>query len=482
MDPKRFNKGIEKFCNDTTMHGFKELYYTNSICIRITWILLIVSALGTATYQITNAVQQYQDHPTTTVIQPLDYSPRYTPVQICYLHWIYWVDWEKALGLGFTKESVLYALSFLTSIYSTTTFDMGKAKEQFTKTMEQRKLANLTEFYFAIAKDEPPGFISAEGLGNFTKKFHEYWSNEMCYLAFPKSLVSQYLTSINRQTVSMVYNGNYTRSRDHVNLAEYSHYMFAFLDSQIKSVDLEAHILPPAVAVDGRFDDVLVSLDIYVYLIKVQMSVQKWKNTEQKPCRQNSIQLTPISDCWQMCQLRNEIYKTSGCVTFQQAITVKNESFASICQNDIIFFDENDTRLPDVGYNAMNVAALDSTKNESYTVDRENCNETCLPSCEEWRFDYHIDTKTFLSESLQNRFTSVKVNYPAPSSILVMNEIDSQTWEDLIGNVGGLMGLWLGASIISFLQCVDLCCCHQHRDDTTTAVMTIKKRMNALKK
>lgn len=41
-----------------------------------------------------------------------------------------------------------------------------------------------------------------------------------------------------------------------------------------------------------------------------------------------------------------------------------------------------------------------------------------------------------------------------------MTEIGAQSWENFVGNVSGLLGIWTGASILSLIQIFYLCCCN----------------------
>jgi len=36
--------------------------------------------------------------------------------------------------------------------------------------------------------------------------------------------------------------------------------------------------------------------------------------------------------------------------------------------------------------------------------------------------------------------------------------VDAQTWEDFVASVGGLLGVWTGASIVSFVQMFYILC------------------------
>lgn len=66
------------------------------------------------------------------------------------------------------------------------------------------------------------------------------------------------------------------------------------------------------------------------------------------------------------------------------------------------------------------------------------------------------------------------LEYPIEKSVFVIAETDSQSWKVFIANVDGLLGIPLGASIVSFVQTIYLCCFSENDlSETNTVVKTI---------
>lgn len=144
--------GYQKFCNGTSMHGFTELYYAKSKFWFLLWFIAIATAIGLTIHQVINSIDNYMDQGTTTSMQLATTEDLiYPTLQICYPHWTAWVNFTKALEMKFTKESVFYGLSYISVIYSSENFDVGKAKSDFLKTMKYNNIETLDNFYRSIA-------------------------------------------------------------------------------------------------------------------------------------------------------------------------------------------------------------------------------------------------------------------------------------------------------------------------------------------
>lgn len=150
--------GVQKFSEESTLHGFRELYYAKSIVWKVIWILAILIAIGLSVLQLYGSIVSALEEPTTTTIEPLlQSSPKYPSLKICYLHWVYWINWNTAKKLGFGRSSILYAVSFLNDIVTMETFDYEKSKSDFLTTMNKHNFTTLTQFYSAVSDPTPPG-------------------------------------------------------------------------------------------------------------------------------------------------------------------------------------------------------------------------------------------------------------------------------------------------------------------------------------
>lgn len=75
---------VKKFCDDSTVHGFKELYYSKHGAMKTFWTMVIVGAIGITVYQIYDAVATYQEQPTVINVHPLEEEILPPDINICF--------------------------------------------------------------------------------------------------------------------------------------------------------------------------------------------------------------------------------------------------------------------------------------------------------------------------------------------------------------------------------------------------------------
>lgn len=95
-------------------------------------------------------------------------------------------------------------------------------------------------------------------------------------------------------------------------------------------------------------------------------------------------------------------------------------------------------------------------------VDEELCNTRCArPSCQQTVYtttsSFSRFNKEFLniSDSIIDEFLVLHINYDAMRESVV-SETPSMTFSQLLGNIGGQMGLFLGISVISLMEVGEL--------------------------
>lgn len=140
--------GLRHFSDGTSFHGFHELYHAKTFMWKFFWFTVCTSACVLTAYQVYNAMIQYVQQTTTTLISPSQENDIvYPPLSLCFWHWFFWVDWKKVLSFNYTKETMLYGFSFYNTIYSSTSFDVEIAKLNFTKLMKENNFTRLSQFY-----------------------------------------------------------------------------------------------------------------------------------------------------------------------------------------------------------------------------------------------------------------------------------------------------------------------------------------------
>lgn len=180
---KQIKIAIQDFSDNTTMHGFFELYYTKSVIWKILWFSAIALAIGMTTYQIGHFAEIYLNGPTTTNAQTLSIDPIYPSLQLCYTHFVYWLDWNRARKLGFDKPAMLFGLSYFNDVFSEDQFNITEAEKNFKLVMEKNGWSKLAEMFIDISYPNPPG-ISVNSMDSTTwRREINYFHGMFCYVA-----------------------------------------------------------------------------------------------------------------------------------------------------------------------------------------------------------------------------------------------------------------------------------------------------------
>lgn len=480
-----FKDRYQQFSSRTSMHGFGELYISKSSTGKLFWISALLACLSITTFQLTKATIQYVNEPYVSVIEKMkEEEILYPDIKICYTHWIYWVDFEKALKLNFTKESVMYGLSFLGNIYVENYFDIETAKRNFSLTMAGHNLTTLTEFYLAIAKPPPNDALSEKIFSdilcykanpiNIIKIEREFWMNDKrkksklevvlkindkkvdrflsrkqhdCYMAQMLSAVGT-----TYPTREEFFTSNTSSDNDHEPLLLVPTYL-----------DIDEDI------VEIRWDDISVTINTHA-------SVSRWQNKNTSPCEKSSVSALSNKTCQSVC--REKHWANLCPCEFYPDIHLSRLDFPDrVCKYDIHFLTELESCIK-LALNEESVPRKidNSTWTNNCTLDKElccyateadkrnldDCLKHCIPGCTMWNHYLGSTQRVklgYFKEAYNKTFFRLKLIFPNAEDILFTNEIENQSLEKFIGNIGGLMGIWTGASVLSLVQLIYLCCC-----------------------
>lgn len=138
------------------------------------------------------------------------------------------------------------------------------------------------------------------------------------------------------------------------------------------------------------------------------------------------------------------------------ALLFGEDTLDQTCTHNIVFLYPNRTKVYVPGTAPLIAAKLDQPYSASYNACFV---EYCTVPCTEWKFASTVSDLPLPEEFINVGFPTLHyVEYPLANDILVMTEVRTQSWETIIGNIGGIIGLWLGASVLSLLQLFYLCC------------------------
>lgn len=214
------------------------------------------------------------------------------------------------------------------------------------------------------------------------------------------------------------------------------------------------------------------SKETFQSIIKITGTVYEWLNTNKRPCNSGPIE-SYYDNCDSVCYwLEIQKINSSACINIEGAVLFNADIYGNVCNHNIMFLN---------GYNFQLVSGSYINKIQLSSQSYNACiAEYCKPPCKQWDFASTVSSLPVPAEfAFLNFPTTIYLEYPNKAAILVISEVKSQTWESLIGNLGGIVGLWLGASIISIMQMFYLLCCEQC--DQKMSNFCCPKKINELK-
>lgn len=510
---------FQNFSNATTIHGFFDMFHAKSVTGTLFWVVMVFAAFSVTIVQLYNSISQYIDQDSTTVIAPaLKGELFYPPMRLCYVHWLYWVDWEKAFSMSFTKESILFGLSYITRGFSSTVFNITGAKEDFVAQLSSNNLSTLSDFYEAIAKVEP----EINGV-----KTIQFYYDQFDFIYKDPNIVFCYSVSgdkvfkiLNEQGYANKLNSTkfgfsvpdltYNSVKQHITEEEYNHHLVWWLAKNshyyVDSVEqfnknLSAYALPILLYPDGySAQSVQLLHDNDAYTINLRASAHRWKNTDQNPCSLEKRSIISDNACQTKCMSKQNIL-TCMCPYIEEAMLYNKDTVENQCPEAIYFlpmnesnfrpqilnfFDKSTIVMGDKEYKSGHIGDVrigqDFFDNhyppcspDKKGFNLSDCLNQCVTGCELWNYEMSIAVATMPRFSQKISFknlTDIIIKYPTVGDVLIMTEIDPQTWENFVGNVGGLLGIWTGASILSFIQMFYLCCFYDSRETSGCGIRT----------
>lgn len=186
--------------------------------------------------------------------------------------------------------------------------------------------------------------------------------------------------------------------------------------------------------------------------LTVTSSLFHWYNTSTHQCNSNPSVTMRYNNCKNYCfskLLREQNPK--ACFRLREAVRFGDDRIEMVCRHDTNFLMPSTTEQENI-----TLKTYDEIWSSASYKDCTNlyCNQPCV----QWKHSLsiasiHVPDEIHHVKFKQNFF----VTYP-DNSVLEIWQIPSQTWLSIVGNIGGIVGLWLGASIISVLQMIYLFC------------------------
>lgn len=470
------DKRFERFSMATSVHGFAELYQAKSLFWKTFWIIILGGSFAVTISQMYFTIAQYMDQPTNTEMSIANESEIfYPPLKLCYVHWMFWVDLKKVAKLNMTKEVLLFALNYYNVIYSDRDFNVTEAEINFNYFMNENKVPSIFELYKMIYREVP-----IKGKNNITDYFDDIsivykapYGFLFCYKIHERRMVKYFEDyketfedgSDFKLILFSTLDETYEDIKESVTFEEYNQYMVNWI--QIKSYYIKESILkqnitnfaPAIILYPNAYD--YKSIDIFsennFYSISFRASVRTLKFSDKtNECLVGNTSLEASDYCKRRCK---GLHNKNVCSCLSLTDYGAMEPGKIVCQRGIVFFSNVENSEILVINRTVNVQVCSPTPAdiEEYNI----CKDQCALPCIVWTYDATVSVSRMsliIRNVSRKKYTNISIEYPFGHNIIIMTEVDAQTWFNFIANVGGLVGIWTGASLISFIQFCYLFC------------------------
>lgn len=483
-------RGFQRFCENTSCHGFQELFLAKTFFWKVFWLVTCFGAFGITTYQVLRTIFQYMDQSSNTVIMSVDEKDiMYPPLRLCMWHWLYWVDFRKVSQLSIDKEALLFSFNFYTRIFSSTVYDVDVGEQKLTTYLTDNNFTSVFRFHQSIARAVP--IISDTNIALYFDKTEVVFRNPgfmFCYTVTSEQMF-KYFTDLRRTQdvadkkkeikfaiVFENYEKNGNDMQSFLSYTEYNHYMHRWITHKTQyriENPFENNFTtfaPPILLFPNALDEqntVPVIEETNDYTANLKASACRWRSTLESVCTDSFREIAPNQTCQFICEAK--VYKPNcSCVRYHYTIFMKRDTPHNVCRDEFYLLTPSGEE-----YLAHTTAANQTVFSQVCYKDQKivdaflNCMQNCANPCEIWTYTVSVlltNMPNFVKKVGKKNLTNITLEYPLKNDVLIMVEIDDQSWEIFIGNVGGLLGIWTGASIVSFIQLIYLCCCADIED------------------
>lgn len=395
-------------------------------------------------------------------LQRQDVYP-YPPIVMCHEAWF---DTEKAYRLGFSLEALKYSLGYWKYEGQLTLKNATLAQEEFFAMFQKNGFQTLLDYYNAISVD-----LKAE-----TSEANFYSSTQLSYLTL---------------------DGSPNATKMFFPLRCLCH------SFSLKPVEARLGVLVPPARILVKFEDltqgvVPVSKSWLLYfatdltaLYSWPLAIQPGRITYIKIKTQKHIALDKSDNPCVMLAKSNENHTSAKCMANCQNDMIK----AAINCQPFWMLTEDSHQPPRNFCNFLDPKLENLTLNrflaapENMERIKKVCFEKCPRRCERQLYEATIEGEDALlgefdeMKQIDNNresklsITAIHITHDAmyQGGIMTIREVSSYSFTELVNNVGGTLGLFIGGTIMTFIQVVlffvnYLCERHRRRVGNTKVV------------
>lgn len=402
-------------------------------------------------YQVFELVDQYSGHLWTELsLVPEHIEVQYPPISFRPTHFSEWINLTKVIELDFDLHTFLYALSYYQPVHSSLSFNVTHVEQKLKSIMVKNNISDLYDLGMRISAERPT-FIET------TEKFMKYFNDNgsIVYMLHIKgfdnnsTLFFQHATDVRKFYVKFEvktfsnfehtkFNQQFIRYFNHSLSDEYVNFYRKVKKSEYIVRKNPLSFLPFQINPAGySFGWYYTDMSVANYEFHLKGTFYKWIPLEGKMCDSTDFHTECVMNCCQTFRLAS----VHRCNLFYLMGNMSNFDDDKIDFNRACNFEQN----------------LIAGKNQSAI---ENCAYDCdSDGCKQWI--YEDDFVLYPIEPDDNRKIGlITVYYEDKRKLLMIETGPYWTLDQFLANVGGLLGLWLGGSIISFIHIIYFCCCY----------------------
>lgn len=356
-----------------------------------------------------------------------------------------WFDTEKATKLGLSVDALKYSLSYLDSFFTLDSAASMRAKHEFLSVYDSHNFESLLDYYSYISPDiEPfqsnvtfPSAYTCRGCVNNTKPQKIILDWNLCYI-FHLQPVEKFFG-----TYSAVRNLKIKFTDRTEGLVPFTPHWFLYF-KHLDNTFLSTH---PKVSVRA-FHYNTVKFDMHEFIVL---------NKQNAPCKElEDPRSYSASTC--MAECHNEMYKNYvNCGLIWLSVPSSKPAPADLCNYMDKLAPKNWT-LPEFFASEEN-ARIDA-KAAEYCVTQcpRKCQRLIYSTTLQMQESFtDLDTKRLGGTDNKNvSFIDIALKHGAvyQGGITVLTEMHTYSFTQLVNNVGGTLGLFVGATIMTFAQLI----------------------------
>lgn len=188
--------------------------------------------------------------------------------------------------------------------------------------------------------------------------------------------------------------------------------------------------------------------------VTIDSVLNVWLANRSPSCNSDETTSKHYNYCNVFCNWKEyAAQRPKECIQLVGGSVLGIDTIDKVCENDLLFMDTGEKFARNQQSNRIPLTQLTQSYNSCLV-------RYCTMPCRYWKHTSTTNSVSIPSQfshiPLRNRLT---ISYPSVTSAFEMIQVESQNWETIVGDIGGIVGLWLGASVLSIMQMIYLLCC-----------------------